>query len=210
VDQAFSVNLYYVDAPRPVLVDSGTGWDSMRVVEVVKKHLGERHLHAILLTHRHVDHVGGVAHLTDACSTAAYASKDDAPAIVSGDAESTGAGMFGINLQPVAVRVLEYGEVFDIGEGGILAIHTPGHTSGSVCLFHDPSESLFTGDTVFTNGGVGRWDLPTGDYDQLLSSLKNLSKMKIENLYPGHGPCAEGGGLEHIELGLGMLETAYG
>lgn len=210
MDEAFSVNLYYVDAPRPALIDSGTGWNSVRIADIVKEYLGERRLHTILLTHRHVDHVGGAAHLTDACSTTAYASGDDAPAIISGDPESTGARMFGVNLQPVPVRIIEYGGTFDIGEGGILAIHTPGHTIGSVCLFHEPSGSLFTGDTVFANGGVGRWDLPTGDYDQLLSSLRKLSKMKIENLYPGHGPYVEGDGIEHIELGLGMLETAYG
>ena len=84
---------------------------------------------------------------------------------------------------------------------------TPGHTEGSICLLHGKSKTLFTGDTVFTGGSVGRWDLATGNYDQLVSSLEKLRKLDFENLYPGHGPYTEGDALEHVDLGLNAMKT---
>ncbi|MFN4133398.1 MAG: MBL fold metallo-hydrolase, partial [Candidatus Hadarchaeales archaeon] len=71
---------------------------------------------------------------------------------------------------------------------------------------YDPeNKSLFSGDTVFC-GGVGRTDLPTGNGDDLLKSLRELEKLEVESLYPGHGPFVEKGGKIHIEEALEMVE----
>jgi glyoxylase-like metal-dependent hydrolase (beta-lactamase superfamily II) len=75
----------------------------------------------------------------------------------------------------------------DGGFGGLKVIQTPGHTPGSVCLYFEKEEVLFTGDTLFADG-VGRTDFSYGSEKDLLASLEKLSKLppKIK-IYPGHG-----------------------
>ena len=208
VDLSFEVNLYFIDAPKPVLIDAGLGPDGRRIASMVHALLAGRKLHAIILTHRHFDHTGGAAELMIRFSTEAHASPAEAEPLMEGDQVTTGASAFGGELVRIPAKKLGYGTTFDIGDGGLLAIHTPGHTVGSICLYHEKSKSLFAGDTVFTGGSVGRWDLATGDYGQLVNSLEKLEKIDVENLYPGHGPYAEGDGLEHISLGLNALKMS--
>ncbi len=73
-----------------------------------------------------------------------------------------------------------------IGSVFLEVIHTPGHTSGSICLLGD--NFIFTGDTLFENG-YGRTDLPGGSDEQMRSSLKRLSELLKPGMtiYPGHG-----------------------
>ena len=207
VDLSFEVNLYFIDAPKPVLIDAGLGPDGRRIAAMVYELLAGRKLHAIILTHRHFDHTGGTAELMTKFSADVYASPAEAEPLIEGDQMTTGASAFGGELIRIPAKKLSYNTTFDVGEGGLLVVHTPGHTEGSICLFHENSKSLFTGDTVFTGGSVGRWDLATGDYGQLVNSLEKLRKMDVERLYPGHGPYTEGDGLEHINLGLNALKT---
>lgn len=208
IDLSFDVNLYFIDAPKPVLVDAGLGADGTRIAAIVHELLAGRKLHGIILTHRHFDHVGGAAWLMEKFSADVYASPGEAPALREGDAVTTGAVSFGGRLVPMPVKVLGYDTEFDIGDGGLLVVHTPGHTEGSICLYHEQSRSLFTGDVVFTDGNVGRWDLSTGDYGQLVQSLEKLGKLEIHNLYPGHGPYAESDGLDHVRLGIQALRSS--
>ena len=84
-------------------------------------------------------------------------------------------------------RLLGEGDIIDIGNLRFSIIHTPGHTPGGICLLGQGV--LFSGDTLF-NSGVGRYDLPGGDYEQLINSLrKKLMPLPEETIvYPGHGP----------------------
>jgi glyoxylase-like metal-dependent hydrolase (beta-lactamase superfamily II) len=207
IDQSFGVNLYLVEAPHPVLIDTGTGRDTARVAALVEQILRGSRPEAILLTHRHFDHVGGTYDLSDRHRIPAYASPDEAPALLGGDALTTGAANWGLALAPIPVRILGYGEAFDLGDGELEAIHTPGHTAGHIVLLHRKTRSLFSGDCVFAHGNVGRWDLPTGDYDALVASLERLAKMDLANLYPGHGPYVEGDAKGHVALGLEMVRA---
>ena len=207
VDLSFDVNLYFIDAPHPVLIDSGLGGDGRRIAAMVHQLLGGRRLRAIVLTHRHYDHTGGAAELMEKLSAEVYASPAEARPLIEGDQVTTGAISFGGMLIRIPAKVLAYNETFDIGDGELLTIHTPGHTEGSICLYHKNSKSLFAGDVVFTGGSVGRWDLPTGDYGQLAQSIEKLGKMDVKNLYPGHGPYAEGDAIEHIGMGLSALKS---
>ena len=86
-------------------------------------------------------------------------------------------------------------------------MHTPGHTIGSMCLIG--KNCLFSGDTVFADGGVGRWDLDTGNYEQLLDSLEKLADIMVDDLYPGHGPSARGNAPDHLAMSLRALKM-YG
>jgi len=207
VDLSFEVNLYFIDAPKPVLIDSGLGSDGRRIATMVYQLLEGRRLAAIILTHRHFDHTGGAAELMSKFSTEVFASPPEAKCLVEGDQMTTGAASFGGRLVPIPAEPLRYGERFDIGDGDLLALHSPGHTEGAICLYHEKSKSLFTGDVVFCGGSVGRWDLSTGDYAQLVQSLEKLNTLEVENLYPGHGPYSEGDAMEHLKLGLDSLKS---
>ena len=84
-------------------------------------------------------------------------------------------------------RFLKDGEVVGIGECSLKVMLTPGHSSGSICLFGPGI--VFSGDTIFEAGGIGRWDLPGGSIDDLKLSLEKLnSRIKSGTpIYPGHG-----------------------
>ena len=207
VDLSFEVNLYFIDAPRPVLIDSGLGTDGRRIASMVHQLLEGRHLSAIILTHRHFDHTGGAAELMSKFSADVLASPPEARCLVEGDQMTTGAASFGGRLVPIPAKALSYGGRFDIGDGDLKALHTPGHTEGAICLYHEKSKSLFTGDVVFCGGSVGRWDLSTGDYAELVKSLESLNDMDVENIYPGHGPYSEGDAKEHLKMGLDSLKS---
>lgn len=206
VDPFFDANIYLVRAERVILVDTGTGKASQNIIHRVREELKGEELSQVILTHRHVDHVAGARAVSEAFGIVPWISADDAPALMEGDRISTGASLFGIDLQPMEVKVLSYGDVVDLGEVKLQVIHTPGHTIGSICLLADDG-SLFTGDTLFAYGAIGRWDLETGSLRDLLSSLERLEALDVESLYPGHGPEVLGEASEHISMALEMAEA---
>ena len=81
-------------------------------------------------------------------------------------------------------------------------IHTPGHTSGGICLWD--GKNLISGDTIFAGGGVGRMDIG-GNYDDMKNSVEKLTKLDVRNIYPGHGPIVENNGKEHIKMSYSLL-----
>ena len=204
----FSGNIFLVDAEKPVLIDAGWSPDVGHVAKQVAEVLGDRKLEHIILTHRHIDHVGGALAFQKRFGGEMLAHEDDAQPLIAGDPISTGATTFGGDISPMEVTTVTHGETIDLGGGeGLEVIHTPGHTIGSICLMGQ--NALFSGDTVFAAGGVGRWDLPTGSYEQLLDSIRKLSDIMVDDMYPGHGPVVEGNAPEHISMGLRALEM-YG
>ncbi len=209
VDPSFDVNVYLVRGQKEaLLVDAGTGRQSDLVAGEIEAHLGGRPLRQLVLTHRHFDHVGGTNDLVARYGLTPRVSAHDAPPLVEGDTGSTGAVLFGSALGPMDVEVIEEGDRIDLGEGSLEVLSTPGHTVGSICLRGNDG-SLFTGDTVFPYGGVGRWDFETGNFDQLLASLRRLSALEVRDLYPGHGVPVQGEASEHLAWALATLE-GYG
>ncbi len=206
VDPSYDANLYLARAEEAILIDAGTGLGTDRVLEEIHKRMGDVHPGHFILTHRHVDHVGGARALSDVMGLTPRASPDDAPSLLRGDRRSTGATLFGIMLEPLKVEVIRYGEVLNLGGLELKILHTPGHTMGSICLLGEDG-SLFTGDTLFAYGGIGRWDLETGSLSDLFSSLKLLESLHVESLYPGHGPSIEGEAAKHISMAVEMAEA---
>jgi len=84
-------------------------------------------------------------------------------------------------------RILEEGDVINLGECSLRVIHTPGHTAGGICLYNDGF--LFAGDTLFCEG-IGRTDLPGGSYDTIIESIRTKLFVLPDNtkVFPGHGP----------------------
>lgn len=197
-------NAYLLLCERPVLIDVGTGATLGVLRKRLEACLDGRKLPTMVLTHMHFDHTGGAAAVQEMTGAAAYAHPPDARALAEGDGRLTCSGWLGERQRPIKVSPLKEGDIIDCGDAGLEVIHTPGHTAGSLCLLDRKSRDLFSGDTVFTNGGVGRWDLPTGDHGELVASLERLLKLDIRGIYPGHGPYYETDGHSHIEMGLGM------
>ncbi len=187
------------------LVDASMDESGELIIQTLAEILGWEKLDLLVLTHRHIDHVGGAAAIVRKFGCEAAAHSKDAGALIEGDQVSTGAAMFGGEVAPLKVRKLDEGDNI----AGFEVLHTPGHTSGSMCLYHAESKSLVSGDTVFRDG-VGRWDLPTGDGKALAESVERLAKLDVEGLYPGHGDVAERGGGRHIANDLRYLEMLGG
>jgi glyoxylase-like metal-dependent hydrolase (beta-lactamase superfamily II) len=146
----------------------------------------------ILLTHAHVDHVSGVAAAKRVLAVPVYLHRDDAP--LYDDAVSQGA-LFGLHIEPPPPIDVFYapGQVIPFGRFEARPHHTPGHCPGGVCLQVGPRESagklLFVGDTLFA-GSIGRTDLPGGDFDTLIHSIRTVLFAFGDDarVYPGHGP----------------------
>jgi glyoxylase-like metal-dependent hydrolase (beta-lactamase superfamily II) len=184
------------------LVDTGTGMHTDKVIMEVHANLGPRKLYSIILTHIHFDHSGGAGELSRLFNAPVMIHDSEAHALEKGDDQIACSWMLGAKLAPVKPKRLSGGELLP---GGIEVMHTPGHSQGSVSLYHRESKSLFPGDTFFLYGGVGRWDLPSGDLGLLIASLKSLSKVDFERVYPGHGGFVESGGKEQLEMAMGSL-----
>jgi glyoxylase-like metal-dependent hydrolase (beta-lactamase superfamily II) len=202
--QLFDSNIYLISGNRTILIDSGIGFQASDTLASIRKMLNGRRLDILILTHRHYDHVGGAAAVIKEFGPVVHIGKDDAAPLREGDRASTLGAEFGGPLEPTEVTDLNEGDIFDIKDHKLRVIATPGHTIGSISLYDEVTGALFTGDTVFV-GGVGKWTLPTGSEDMLVSSLRKLSKLKVNGFYPGHGPYLEKGGNEQIINGLKMM-----
>jgi glyoxylase-like metal-dependent hydrolase (beta-lactamase superfamily II) len=141
---------------------------------------------AILLTHAHVDHVGGVAELVRRYGAPVYVHPDDLPIYNSAPQH---AALFGIRLEepPPPDVFFEHGQRVIFGDLDLEVRHAPGHSPGGVVL-SGPGQA-FVGDCVFA-GSIGRTDLPGGDATTLLRSIREqiLTLPGDTVLHTGHGP----------------------
>jgi len=167
------------------VIDSGTGFNFTRLYQAFKMlKMGFSDIKNIVNTHGHFDHIGGNGYFIDANIAIHDA---DADIVENGDVKKSYAEYYDGKLNPRNVnRRLKDGDTINVGKLDLEVIHTPGHTPGSICLYDKKSETLFTGDTVFSDG-VGRTDMPGGNEEDLSASLDRLSGLKVKALLPGHG-----------------------
>lgn len=202
-------NIYLIEAEKPVLIDTGTGFNISGTLKEIKKILNKKPIQMILLTHMHYDHTGGAKKIAEAYKSRVHAYGNDAEALMGGDGSNTCARDFGERIEKMDISPLSNNSVIDCGDLNLRVIHTPGHTSGSISFYEQNTKSLFSGDTVFADGGVGRWDLPTGDYNALSTSVSELLKLGAVHLYPGHGPYINDKAQEHIKMALMNIQNSF-
>jgi hydroxyacylglutathione hydrolase len=173
---------------KAVLIDPGDEVGSL--LAYAKKHTLD--IERILLTHAHVDHVTGVAAAKRALGVPVHLHRDDLFLYEQVVEHGT---MFGLTVEPQPPIDHFYGDGEVIAFGGYEARphHTPGHCPGGVCLQvgkrGENGQDLFVGDTLFA-GSIGRTDLPGGDYDVLIDSIRRVlfAFGDEARVYPGHGP----------------------
>jgi len=151
--------------------------------------IDEKQLKPVLLlnTHCHLDHIFGDGFMLQKYNIGAFCHKDD---IYNRNKAVNHALMFGLSMEnpPEPAGYLTEGQKISFGQTGLISIHVPGHAAGSLAFYSEKDKVVFTGDALF-EGSIGRTDLPGGNYETLINSIRNkLFTLPDETIvYPGHG-----------------------
>jgi hydroxyacylglutathione hydrolase len=166
-----------------MVIDPGD--DIEDVLALIRKH--NLTVKQIVITHAHIDHVGGAMKLRAATGAPILLNQNDYALLKMLDAQAAWLGM----ATPGKVEIDQsVGQADTVKAGSLTAnvIHTPGHTEGSVCLYFPTEKKLIAGDTLFA-GSIGRTDLPGGSFQKIINSLheKVLALPDDTIVVPGHG-----------------------
>ena len=159
------------------------------VTRIVKR-LNEQglKLKQIIVTHAHIDHVGGALKLKRLTGAPIFLNENDLPLLQMMNAQAAWVGVQTPEVAPPDEGLAD-GQIVGLEHYPAQVLHTPGHTQGSICLHFAPLNLLAAGDTLFA-GSIGRTDLPGGNFDQIIDSLHSrLMTLPDETrVLPGHGP----------------------
>ena len=142
---------------------------------------------AIVITHAHIDHIGGAAKLKALTGAPVYMNQNDAGLADQLDVQASWLGMETPERAEIDTDARD-GDTLRLGESDFHVLHTPGHTQGSISLWIPDQNKLIAGDTLFRDS-IGRTDLPGGDSRQILRSIhsKLLTLPEPAIVVPGHG-----------------------
>ena len=169
-------NTYFVGRRRPVLIDTGAGMAGY--VPLVADYCRERGWagpERILLTHRHRDHLGGVAHL-----------REQFPGLPAAKMIHKDADL------PEGITDLRDGARVEADGVTLVAVHTPGHASDHLCYYLPEERALFSGDLIL-NGSTSVIPEEDGDLGLYMDSLRRVQALDLRRIYPAHGPVIEDG-----------------
>ena len=184
----FSENTYvlYDETKEAVVIDPGCYTQSEKLE--LKNYINENQLKlkAILLTHSHLDHIFGAAFLQRNFQVDIYMHPLDQPIMAGFENQCR---MWGIpGCEPVeAQHFFEEGDTFSFGNTTLNIVHVPGHSPGHVAFIYPEGEMVFSGDCLF-HRSIGRTDLPMGNYDTLIRSIKTklFTLPDSYKVYSGH------------------------
>lgn len=167
-----------------MVIDPGDDIDD--VLALVKKH--NLQVKQIVITHAHIDHVGGAMKLRAATGAPILLNQNDQALLKLIDMQAQWVGM----RSPGKVQIdASVGQADKLTAGVLNAavLHTPGHTEGSICIYFPAEKKLIAGDTLFA-GSIGRTDLPGGSFEKIIQSLHGtvLALPDETVVVPGHGP----------------------
>jgi len=166
-----------------MVIDPGD--DIADVQALIQKH--NLQVKQIVITHAHIDHVGGAMKLRAATGAPILINENDYALLKLLGVQAAWLGMQDPGKVDVAHSL---GELDKVQAGSLTAnvLHTPGHTEGSICLYFPAEKKLIAGDTLFA-GSIGRTDLPGGSFDKIIRSIhgKLLALPDETTVVPGHG-----------------------
>lgn len=179
--------LVYDETKECVIIDAGCNEE--KEFNEIDKFIEENKLKLkyIINTHCHIDHIMGNAYLVNKYNVESIAHKEDMPLL---ERSNDMALAFGFNVQepPVPNKFVAENEKIEFGNTCFKVIHVPGHSPGSIVLYNEQEKYMIVGDVLF-DGGIGRTDLPGGNYETLISGITNKLFTLDGNIvvYPGHG-----------------------
>jgi hydroxyacylglutathione hydrolase len=167
-----------------MVIDPGDDIDN--VLAVLQRH--GLTLKQIVITHAHIDHIGGAAKLKRITGAPVLLNVNDQALLKMLDVQATWLGMRPPEETTIDAS-LTTGDKVQTGSLVADVLHTPGHTEGSICLYFAAENKLIAGDTLFA-GSIGRTDLPGGSYKKIMESLHGpvLALPDETIVVPGHGP----------------------
>jgi hydroxyacylglutathione hydrolase len=182
-----AANCYLVmDSESRDLVVIDPGWDGVKILSEIEVLCGK--LKALWITHGHFDHLGGVAELVKKVGDEIEICMNVEDKVLYEN--QGGASLFGFEIEPgpPVSTWLEDGQKLAVGEYEFEIKHTPGHSPGHVVFYCEGEKLLFSGDLIFQNS-IGRTDLPSGSYEQIIASIKNKVMVLPDDteILAGHG-----------------------
>ena len=182
------------------LIDPGlVGKGSYKIQSIQKAGFELSAIKRIIMTHTHLDHIGCLAEIQKQLPWAElWVHRLEGELLEQGDERAVyGMDMFRgfcqehFGLKPGAFkfqvnRKLDGGEILDFGDTGWEVIHIPGHSMGSIGLYHPSMKILIPGDVVYADYAIGRFDLYGADASELKKSLLKIAELKVDILLPGH------------------------
>src|ERR1017187_3382781 len=167
-----------------MVIDPGD--DIEDIVAIIDQH--KLQVKQIVITHAHIDHVGGAMKLRARTGAPILLNQNDYALLKMLDVQASWLGM----KSPGKVEIeadLTHDQILRAGSLAANVLHTPGHTEGSVCLYFPAEKLLIAGDTLFARS-IGRTDLPGGSYAKIMRSLHDsvLTLPDDTAVIPGHGP----------------------
>jgi len=182
------------------LIDAGlVGKGNYKIESITRAGIDLKSIKRVIMTHTHLDHIGCLAEILQQIPWAElWVHVLEAEALERGDERTVyGMEMFRgmcqsqFGLRPGAFtfqvnRKVEGGESLNIGDMDWEVIHIPGHSMGSIALYHREKKILIPGDVVYADYAIGRFDLHGADASQLKKSLLRLAELEVDILLPGH------------------------
>ncbi len=178
--------IYLLNLGELILIDTGAGWSVDKIIDNIKK-LGfdAKNLSKIILTHCHIDHIGGAPEIKKRFGAKIYIHKVDAPPLETGDPVLTAAKWYQTSFPPtlVDVKLNSPEDTLIVGEQKVICLHTPGHTPGSICIYLDKDEKRILFGQDLHGPLLSEFGSNLDDYGR---STKKLLDLDADILCEGH------------------------